>query len=46
MTLDILAEIRKRQQKEEVSEGNRMGSPTTEDWKRFKERMVESDFVI
>ena len=39
--VDILAEIRKRQQKEKVSD-NRMGSPTTEDWKRFKERMIES----
>ena len=40
--VDILAEIRKRQQNKEVSEENRMGSPTTEDWKRFKESMIES----
>lgn len=34
--------IRARQHKPKVLEENSMGSPTTEDWKRFKESMIES----
>lgn len=40
---DILSMIRARQLKaEETAKVNPQGSPTTEDWKRFKETMVES----
>ena len=51
---DILSMIRARQQNKgiksaqekddspEVQKQNEMGSPTTKDWKRFKETMIES----
>ena len=40
---DILSMIRARQMRiEQPSTGNPQGSPTTEDWKRFKETMIES----
>lgn len=43
MSEDILSMIRARQMRiEQPSTGNPQGSPTTEDWKRFKETMVES----
>jgi hypothetical protein len=40
---DILSLIRARQQaSEKTPDMNPKGSPTTEDWKRFKEHMIES----
>ena len=40
---DILSMIRARQiEPEETPKVNPQGSPTTEDWKRFKETMIES----
>ena len=39
---DILSMIRIRQEELETPNVNPQGSPTTEDWKRFKETMIES----